>query len=248
MSGIDEKGSIPLRGPACVLLSGGMDSTACLHWALSKHKEVRALGFDYGQPHRDAELTVAGALARKHSVPFEIVVLADTMHAGLLAGVPKHALPAQAIHRAFVPGRNLIFLSIALGRICQWWPLVEELDIVIGACAEDAAGFPDCSQDFLKAAQKALSAAVARQIHVASPYSKMTKGQMLHDVGLRFPSGIEDIQASWSCYAGKGPCGECTACVLRSRALSAAGLEDWSAVPAMHGGDTHRDHLLKGAD
>lgn len=247
MSGdIDERGAVPMRGVACVLLSGGMDSTACLHWARAKYRSVRAVGFDYGQPHRDAELTAAGKLARKWSIPFEVIALADALHSGILNGVPEHEpTPTTATHRAFVPGRNLVFLSLALARACQWWT-DHGLDLVIGACAEDAAGFPDCTEQFLRAADRALSVAVDRKVHVNAPYLRMTKEQLLRDVELRFPSGLADVQASWSCYVGQGPCGKCTACVLRTRALTAKGLPDLCSAPKMHGGDSHRDYLLKG--
>ncbi len=293
MSGIDEKGARPFLGNACVLLSGGMDSTVCLFWALAKFQSVRAVAFDYGQPHRDAELVAAGSLARRHSVPFERVVLADTFASGLLTGVPVHErMPTTAIHRAFVPGRNLVFLSLALARACLWWPdpgaagacewcgktLGEHLDkrdsplrtpcgglksgfvagmapapsagditLVMGCTKEDTAGFPDCTEAFLKAADGALSAAVARKVHVAAPYVKSTKTEMLTDASMRFGSSLAEVQASWSCYEGKGPCGKCTACVLRAQAFAAVGLMDLCATPTITGGDVHRDlRLLEG--
>lgn len=245
MSGIDEAGAARLRDSACVLLSGGMDSTACLFWAHSKYKQVRAIGYDYGQPHRDAELVAAGRIARQLQVPFVTVALADTMRAGLLSGVPSHD-PSVAINRAFVPGRNLIFLSVALARACQWFPEPHAIDIVIGACLEDAGGFPDCRPAFFKQASEALSLAVDRPIKVSAPYAKMPKAGIIEDVSLRFASGVRALQTSWSCYAGSGPCGACTACVLRQQALATHGLEDLAAAPEMTGGDVAREQRLKG--
>jgi 7-cyano-7-deazaguanine synthase len=168
---IDQAGNMPQRGRACVLLSGGMDSVACLHWALHHYRDVRALVFAYGQPHQDAELTVAGRIARRNRVPFETIAIADALHAGILARVPAHEEGLSAgLHRAFVPGRNLVFLSLALSRACQWWPLEAisdgrkagpyEFEIVIGSCLEDAAGFPDCRKKFMDAATMALAMAV----------------------------------------------------------------------------------------
>lgn len=246
MSGIDEKGVVPLREQACLLLSGGMDSVACLRWAKAEFRDVRALGFDYGQPHRDAELVAAGTIARRNGIPFEVVVLADAfLPSGLLDRVPQHDEgPVGALHRAFVPGRNLVFLSLALGRACQWWS--GDFEIVIGSTAEDAAGFPDCREKFLKAADATLSAAVGRKIHVAAPYVRMTKIRMLADVAGRYPSGIADIQESWSCYFGKGPCGTCTPCVLRKAAFDHHGLSDRCVAPVMTGGDVERERRLSG--
>lgn len=245
MSGIDETGMVRLRGAACVLLSGGLDSTACLYWAHAKYQHVRAVGFDYGQPHRDAELVAAGRAARELGVPFETVALADTMHGGLLDSVVPHD-PTTPLSRAFVPGRNAIFLAIALGWACGWFPCASEIDLVIGACREDGAQFPDCREEFFAASAKALSLAVGRQIRVCVPYVRMPKAGIIADVAGRFPSGVAALQASWSCYAGKGPCGKCTACVVRAAAFSAAQLDDHAAAPEMFGGDVARDRRLKG--
>jgi 7-cyano-7-deazaguanine synthase len=237
----DEAGSVQTRGNACVLLSGGMDSVACLHWALAKYRDVRALAFRYGQPHVDAELTAAGRIAKKNGVPFETIAIADALHAGILTRVPEHSEgPSNGLHRAFVPGRNLVFLSLALSRACQWWRS-GDIDIVVGSCQEDAGGFPDCRDEFMKATSKALSSAVDRKIHVAAPWVKMPKADILRDVSKRFPSGLADIQTSWSCYTGKGPCGACTACVMRARAFEAYGLADECAEPVMVGGDVGRE-------
>lgn len=245
MSGIDEEGAIPLRGNACVLLSGGMDSTVCLFWTMAKYRNVRAVCFDYGQPHRDAELIAARGLADRHDITLERVVIADALHGGLLRAVPKHEVAPEAIHRAFVPGRNLVFLSLALARACIWWP-EGDLDLVAGCTKEDTAGFPDCTEQFLKAAAAALSAAVARKVAVCSPYVRMTKTEMLQDAELRFGSALAEVQASWSCYEGKGPCGVCTACVLRAEAFAAVGLLDLCAAPKLTGGDVERERRLGG--
>lgn len=252
MSGIDEKGMIPMRGRACVLLSGGMDSTVCLHWTMQKYREVRAVGFDYGQPQRDSELMAAGKLARRYSIPFEIICLADTLHSGLLASVPVHEQTGSGVvHGAFVPARNMVFLSVALSRAMRWWPdSVNEpgvrshqtdITLVIGAVKDDSAGFPDCRREFFEACEKTLSLAVSRAIAVAAPYAKMTKEQMLEDAKGRFGSSIADVQESWSCYTGKGPCGACTPCVLRKRSFEALGLEDAAAPAVMGGGDVGRE-------
>ncbi len=238
--GIDEAGSIPMRGAACVLLSGGMDSVACLHWAKNQYRDVRALAFRYGQPHADAELVAAGRIAKRNGVPFETIHLGDALHSGFLDRVPAHSEgPNNGVHRAFVPGRNAVFQSIALSRGCQWW--IGDFDIVTGSCREDADGFPDCREKFIKENSQSLSSSVDRKIRVAAPWVRMPKADILGDVAKRFPSGLADIQDSWSCYAGKGPCGICTACVMRARAFEAFGLEDKCAVPVMFGGDTERD-------
>jgi 7-cyano-7-deazaguanine synthase len=248
MSGIDEAGALRLRDAAVVLLSGGFDSTACLYWAHSKYRNVRAIGYDYGQPHRDAEVVAAARAARELGIEFEVVALADTMRSGLLDGVTDHAASVSAVvNRAFVPARNLIFLSVALSRACQWFPTSNAIDLVIGACKEDAGGFPDCREQFFDTATKVLSMAVDRKIRACAPYVKMPKANILTDVSLRFQSGVAALQTSWSCYrGGKAPCGTCTACVLRAQAFEAGKVEDLCAAPVMTGGDVERARRLEG--
>lgn len=231
-------------GAACVLLSGGLDSTACLFWALERFARVRAIGYDYGQPHRDAELTAAGRVARSVSVQFDTVVLADTMRSGLIDGVSNYDPIAAGINRAFVPGRNLVFLSIALARSCQWFSSEPEICIVIGACREDAGGFPDCREDFFIKASEALTMAVDRRVRAICPFVHKSKAEILESV--RCASAVAALQTSWSCYRGRGPCGNCTACVMRRRAFEQAGIEDLSLPTEMTGGDVERTRRLRG--
>jgi 7-cyano-7-deazaguanine synthase len=230
-----------VAGVACVVLSGGMDSTACLHWALHKFSEVRALGFDYGQPHRDAELVAAGRIAARNSVPFATIALADTLHSGLLSAVPQHVDGPAGPHPAFIPFRNLVFLSVAGSRALRWWPGEAQISLVFGACLEDANGFKDCRQDFVSKTEAALNAAVDQTVRVHAPYSATSKRDIISSVMLAFPSGLADLQESWSCYAGKGPCGTCTPCVLRRSAFEAHGLVDNTSAPRMTGGDVSRE-------
>jgi 7-cyano-7-deazaguanine synthase len=232
------------NGNACVLLSGGMDSTAALLWAIDRYAEVRAVGFDYGQPHRDAELVAAAGIAERRRVPFERIVLADTLHSGILAAVPVHDANATGTHAAFVPGRNMVFLAIAMSRAARWWP-TGAFDLVIGACKEDAAGFPDCTAEFLGSASVALSEALARPVWVAAPYCAIAKSGIVASVLTAYPWGLNDLRSSWSCYAGRGPCGLCTPCVLRASAFAAHGVEDLAAAPPLSGGDVSRERRYR---
>lgn len=242
MSGeIDEKGMVPLRGSALVLLSGGMDSTACLHWALSRHREVRAIGFDYGQPHRDAELTAAGKIAKRRMVPFQIELLPE-LGGGLRDGVQDHT-DEPGLSAAFVPGRNGLFLWRALNVAARLF--YGDITLVIGACAEDAAAHPDCREEFFESIERSMGLGLDRQVKIAAPYVLMTKAQLIADVMGRFPSGLDDLQESWSCYRGTA-CGTCTACILRARALQSHQLVDLAMPTVMHGGDSGRARRLDG--
>lgn len=252
MSGnIDNRGNVPLcPEPALVLLSGGLDSVAALGWAQLKHARVRALTFSYGQPHRDAEVTAAQRTARARGVKWSELALADVFTGGgFLDGVPDHD-PDVAISRAFVPGRNLVFLSIALSHAMVMWPDALHLTLVIGCCREDAGAFPDCSEAFTASAAKTLTLASGRTVRVSAPWCRMPKARIVdywvtqqHDDEM-----LRLVRESWSCYrGGKAPCMTCTACVLRLKALAANGFrEDICAAPTMRGGDVDRERSLKG--
>lgn len=221
--------------PAVVLLSGGLDSTAALHWALEGRAEVRAIGFDYGQPSRDHELAAADACCRRRGVAFVRLALADTIatRRGLLGSVPDHASARAAPHGAFVPGRNAVFLAVAAAHAAAWWP--DAFDLAIGATADDAAGFPDCRAAFFDAMAATLRAALARDVAVVAPWRDVTKVDLVGRAG--HAAVIEDIAASWSCYRREGPCGTCTPCVLRRAAFVAHGIVDRCAPARLIGGE-----------
>lgn len=227
---------------AAVLLSGGMDSTAALWWAKERYERVAALLFDYGQPNRDHELAAAYRAAEDAGTHLNLrFALADTLPRGrgLLAGVRDHDEAHQGISPAFVPGRNLVMLTIAAAHACVMFPN-GNIDLVIGACKEDAAGFPDCRAPTLAKLGEALRAGNARQIEVVAPWLNATKETILATVGTISPQALESVSRSWSCYRADGPCGACSACVLRVRAFAAAGIEDRCARAVMTGGDPGR--------
>jgi len=230
---------------ACVLLSGGMDSVAALHWAVGRYSEVRAIGFDYGQPHRDAELAAAGKCARGLGVRCIILALADAftgVRLGLLGTVVDHDPTAiGGTNPAFLPGRNAVLLTLAAMHACAWWP-VGNIALVMGACAEDAAGFADCRPQFLTTLASVIRRGHGRQVDIVAPWVGLSKGGILAALHEN-AAAIADMQRSWSCYRGEntGPCGGCTACVVRAKAFAAARLDDLSAYPVMTGGDPARE-------
>jgi len=226
---------------AVVLLSGGMDSVAALHWARGRYETLRALGFRYGQPHANAELPIAQNVAARLGVPFTVLAMADVLNTrmGLLAGVTDHdASRFGGVNPAFVPGRNLVFLSVAAAHACGWFK--GNFHIVIGACAEDAAGFPDCRERVLTALGGVLREGCGREFHVVAPFVRTSKAAL---VGSLDGHALEDVRRSWSCYRGElaGPCGTCSACVVRAGAFAAAGVVDLSAHPGVCGGDPARE-------
>ncbi|HEY9713339.1 MAG TPA: 7-cyano-7-deazaguanine synthase, partial [Chroococcales cyanobacterium] len=132
---------------ALVILSGGQDSTTCLYWAQSRYERVHALTFDYGQRHKN-EIESAKTIARLAKVPHEVIDM-GAIFAGL-SPLTNNSEPVAKYESAeklpggleatFVPGRNILFLSVAANRA-----YVLELDeLVIGVSQEDFGGYPDC--------------------------------------------------------------------------------------------------------
>lgn len=236
----------PPLAKAVVLLSGGLDSVAALCWAQQRYTELRALSFDYGQPNVRQEVPAAQRSAGALGVPWGLTVLAEALRPevprGLLAGHINPGPPEHGISPAFVPGRNLLFLTIAAAHASTWWP-TGNLDVVIGACAEDASGFPDCRPEALDAQEQALCAGLARRIHIRAPWLGRTKREILYAVQPH-AEAFELVRQSWSCYSGAGPCGICPPCRLRCDAFAQLGVEDLQQRTIPYGGDPQRDRRV----
>lgn len=158
-----------------VLFSGGQDSTTCLYWAKARFERVVALGFDYGQRHR-VELDQADKIARMAEVPFHVLNLTGLLGDSALTDSNqtvdgKHArdpnLPAT-----FVPGRNLLFLSVA-GSFAYSRDIA---DLVTGMCQTDYSGYPDCRRVFAESLETTLSLALApKDFRIHTPLMYLDK-------------------------------------------------------------------------
>ncbi len=218
---------------AVVLLSGGVDSATALAMARAKGFACHALTFDYGQRHR-CELEAARAVARAQGAAGHRVVHADLRAFGgsaLTGGVdvPKDRSLAEIGHGippTYVPARNTIFLSFALG----FAEVLDAADIFIGVNAIDYSGYPDCRPEFIAAFAAMANLATrmgveGRRISIHAPLIEMTKAQIIRagaDLGV-------DYGLTFSCYdpdpRGR-PCGRCDSCLLRAAGFAAAGLAD----------------------
>lgn len=218
-----------MTGKAVVLLSGGLDSATALALARAEGFDCHAVTFDYGQRHRvelEAATRVARALgaAVHRTVKLELSWMGGSALTDRSIDVPT--TPGEGIPVTYVPARNTIFLSIALG----WAEVLGAQDIYIGVNAVDYSGYPDCRPEYLAAFERLANLATragveGRGFHVRSPLLALSKAQIIQ-TGYRL--GV-DFSQTLSCYdpdeQGRA-CKRCDSCRLRARGFSAAGLPD----------------------
>ena len=222
-------GNSGAKKAAIILLSGGLDSITVLAHAQQQGYACYALSFDYGQRH-NAELEAAKQIAQHYQVLDHKI-----MHVGLDSfggsaltddhiAVPK--TPQQGIPVTYVPARNTIFLSFALG----WAEVLNLHDVFIGINAVDYSGYPDCRPAFIKAFQAMANLATkagveGHEIQIHTPLIHLTKAQIIEQ-GLKL--GV-DYAATVSCYAADKQgraCGACDACRLRKAGFHNLGVSD----------------------
>ncbi|MGB5353583.1 MAG: 7-cyano-7-deazaguanine synthase QueC [Woeseia sp.] len=211
---------------ALVVLSGGQDSTTCLYWALQRYDEVCAITFDYGQRHR-IELECASRIAAQAGINHRILPLnslaalgGNSLTDADIAVTPGN--PAEgALPNSFVPGRNLLFLTLAAAY--AWQLGIRHL--VTGVAQTDYSGYPDCRKATLDALQQSLRLGMERDFEIHTPLMNLSKKET---VLLAQSLGALDAMAlTHTCYNGaRPPCGECPACVLRARGFAEAGIAD----------------------
>lgn len=219
---------------AVVLLSGGLDSATTLAVARAEGFETYALSVRYGQRH-EAELAAAARVAAALGASRHLVVDVDLGAIGgsALTGeleVPKDVPLAEIgaeIPVTYVPARNTVFLSLALG----WAEVLEAEDVFLGVTAVDYSGYPDCRPEYIQAfetmANLATKAAVAdgRRLRIQTPLIDLDKAAIV-----RLGTGLGvDYGLTSSCYdpaADGSPCGRCDACLLRREGFRQAGLDD----------------------
>jgi 7-cyano-7-deazaguanine synthase len=210
---------------AVVLLSGGLDSTTVAAIAKAQGFRLLALTIDYNQRHR-IELDHAARVAAAIGVERHIVLPLDLRGFGGSALTADIAVPKGGVEPGipvtYVPARNTIFLSVALG----WAEAAGAKDLFIGVNALDYSGYPDCRPAFIAAFEALANIATKNGgFTVHAPLKDMTKADIVREAGVR---GV-DLSPTWSCYdptpAGR-PCGECDSCRLRAKGFAEAGVAD----------------------
>ena len=161
---------------ALILLSGGQDSTTCLYWAKQKFDSIEAVSFNYGQRHL-IELDFAKKICDKENIFLDIISLKKILSNSALTNnkedFNKNHPSNPNLPNSFVPGRNLLFLSIATS--IAYNRGIE--NIVIGVCETDFSGYPDCSEDFIKSMKKSIYLATEKSIEIHTPLMKLDKAQ-----------------------------------------------------------------------
>ena len=216
---------------AVVLVSGGMDSAVVMAMALEQGFDVYALSVSYGQRH-NSELAAAAALAQSQGAKAHKTVNVDLRSIGGSAltdsgiDVPlDHSDPSE-IPVTYVPARNTIMLSVALG----WAEVLGANDIFCGVNAVDYSGYPDCRPEFIAAFQSLANLATkagveGAALRVHAPLQFMSKADIARE-GMRL--GV-DFAATVSCYnadADGRACGHCDACMRRAAGCADAGIAD----------------------
>lgn len=227
---------------ALVLFSGGQDSATCLAWALEHYARVETVGFDYGQRHA-VELTArqkvrAGLVdvlpeRADRLGPDHIIDLTGFGAIGETAMTTDRAIEidARGLPTTFVPGRNLVFLSVASALADR-----RGLDVLVGGmCETDFSGYPDCRRATIDAMQVALSLGLDKPVPIETPLMSLTKAQtwtLAQQIG---GAGLVAliVEESHTCYRGERGtrhswgygCGTCPACELR-----AAGHAEWAGA------------------
>ena len=215
---------------AVILLSGGLDSATVLAIAKREGRECLALSIVYGQRHA-VELEAARRVASAIGVAEHVVHSLDLRVFGASAltsdvDVPKDAVDSPGIPVTYVPARNTIFLSLALG----FAEARDANEIWIGVNALDFSGYPDCRPEFIDAFQLVVRTGTRSGVehgepHIVAPLLHMSKADIIRrgtELGV-------DYGITHSCYdpaADGAACGHCDSCLLRSRGFAEAGVPD----------------------
>jgi len=211
----------------CVaLLSGGQDSTTCLYWAKERFDEMYAVNIFYGQRHA-VEIEAAKKIAYLANVAYYEVktdVFQNIGDSALIGGgdISVSHRSSDKIPASFVPGRNILFLTIAAALAYKWGVK----DIVTGVCQTDFSGYGDCRDNTIKSLQVTLSLGMEWPFVIHTPLMWLTKAESVK-LAMAQPGCMEALKWSHTCYEGQyPPCEKCPACLLRIKGFAEAGVKD----------------------
>ncbi|EKO4251459.1 TPA: 7-cyano-7-deazaguanine synthase QueC [Vibrio parahaemolyticus] len=208
---------------AVVVFSGGQDSTTCLVQALTQYDEVHAITFDYGQRHK-LEIEVAQSLCRELGVTAHKVMDVSLLNELAISSLTRddipvsHELQANGLPNSFVPGRNILFLTLAGIYAYQ----IGALSVITGVCETDFSGYPDCRNLFVQAMENALQQGMEYDLSLVTPLMWLDKAQTW-----ALADKYEHLELvknkTLTCYNGVigSGCGDCPSCKLRGEGLRA---------------------------
>lgn len=207
---------------AVVVFSGGQDSTTCLVQALKEFDEVHAITFDYGQRHK-LEIEIAQKLAKQLGVTAHKVMDVSLLNELAISSLTRddipvsHELQANGLPNSFVPGRNILFLTLAGIYAYQ----IGADTVITGVCETDFSGYPDCRNDFVQSMNQALAKGMDMSLNIRTPLMWLNKAQTW---ALADQLGALELvrKQTLTCYNGLigDGCGECPACHLRQAGLN----------------------------
>ncbi|PIJ52221.1 7-cyano-7-deazaguanine synthase QueC [Erwinia sp. OLTSP20] len=215
---------------AVVVFSGGQDSTTCLIQAQQQYDDVHCITFDYGQRHR-AEIDIARQLSQQLAVSAHKVMDVSLLNELAISSLTRDNIPvpdydpdASDLPSTFVPGRNILFLTLASVYAYQ----VNAEAVITGVCETDFSGYPDCRDEFVKALNQAVVLGIARPLRFETPLMWLNKAETwaLADYWQQLDLIRQQTLTCYNGIQGDG-CGECAACQLRAR-----GLRDYQQQPA----------------
>ncbi len=206
---------------AVVVFSGGQDSTTCLVKALKEYDEVHAITFDYGQRHK-LEIEVAKTLANQLGVAAHKVLDVGLLNELAISSLTRddievsHELQENGLPNSFVPGRNILFLTLSGIYAYQ----IGADAVITGVCETDFSGYPDCRDEFVKAMNSALVKGMDRELVIETPLMWLDKAQTW---ALADKYGALELvkESTLTCYNGVigDGCGDCPSCELRANGL-----------------------------
>ncbi|QLE85660.1 7-cyano-7-deazaguanine synthase QueC [Shewanella sp. Scap07] len=204
-----------------VVFSGGQDSTTCLVQALTQYDEVHAITFDYGQRHRQ-EIEVAKTLGQQLGLKSHKVLDVTMLNELAISALTRDDIPVSnelmdnGLPNTFVPGRNILFLTLAGIYAYQ----IGAQAVITGVCETDFSGYPDCRDSFIKAMQSALEQGMDRKLALVTPLMWLNKAETwaLADKYQQLPLVRDQTLTCYNGIIGSG-CGTCPACLLRQKGL-----------------------------
>jgi 7-cyano-7-deazaguanine synthase len=227
-----------IAAPALVVFSGGQDSTTCLIWALKKFNNVSAITFNYKQRHQ-VEIDCAKKIIEiinsrnnfntdwsdesfhiDHTI-VDISFLSEILNTAMIQDTEIKHDDETNLPTTFVPGRNILFLTIAAAVAYQ----KKIKHLIVGVCETDYSGYPDCRDSTMKSLQETLKLGLDYDVKIHTPLMWKNKAETIKL--MEELEGLALYQYTHTCYKGERPaCGECFACELRLNGFKEAGLKD----------------------